>query len=43
MSHVLHGVGIYFSISVRVRARQWYEYTVDLSGDSEGRSELKRV
>jgi hypothetical protein len=40
---MLHGVGIYFSISVRARARQWYEYTVDLSGDSEGRSELERV
>jgi hypothetical protein len=40
---VLHGVRIYFSILVRVRVRQWYEYTVDLSGDSEGRSELKRV
>jgi hypothetical protein len=37
---VLHGVRLYFSISVRVRARQWCEYTVDLSGDSEGRSEL---
>jgi hypothetical protein len=40
---LLHGVGIYFSISVQVRARQWYEYTVDLSSDSEGRLELERV
>jgi hypothetical protein len=40
---LLHGVRLYFSISVRVRARQWYEYTVDLSGDSEGRAELEVV
>jgi hypothetical protein len=26
---MLHGVRIYFSILVWVRARQWYEYTVD--------------